>query len=283
MDILSRTPPKADRRMAYGADEFQFGDLWMPASIKPGAKVPVVVFFHGGWWLSEFDLAYAGFLCDALRKDGIAVWSVEYRRVGNAGGGWPGTFQDCAAGFEFVRGLAAQYPLDLNRVVVSGHSAGGHLAFWVAGRQHVPVGSPIYLPRPGLAIKAAVSLAGAVDLRLCCDLATGDFAHCKGYVEGLMGGLPKEFPERYAAGNPGDLLPLGVPQWLLQGTEDQQIPPDLPRRWAGNAKSAHDAAVSVEMLPGAGHFDVVDPESAVWGQVVKAFCRACGVPAWSSE
>jgi acetyl esterase/lipase len=189
MDVLSREPLKPEHRLPYGDGEFAFGDLWLPAGLKPGQKAPVVVFFHGGWWKAEYDLAYAGFLCDALRKAGMAVWSVEYRRVGNEGGGYPGTFQDCAAGFDFVRKLAATYPLDLSRVVVSGHSAGGHLAFWIAGRHHVPEGSQLYQPRPSVAVHGAVALAGAVDLRLTCDLAGYfTFAHDKKMVEQLMGG-----------------------------------------------------------------------------------------------
>lgn len=274
MDVLDRTPPKADQRIHYGAGELQFGDLWLP---RAGKNWPVVVFFHGGWWRAAYDLSYAGFLCDALRQRGIAVWSVEYRRVGNDGGGWPGTFQDCAAGFEFVKELAKTHPLDLGRVVVSGHSAGGHLAFWVAGRHHVPEGSAVYLPRPGVAVHGAVALAGAVDLRLVCDLSTGEFAHDKREVAALMGGLAAEVPDRYAAGDPGLLLPLGCPQWLVQGAQDEQIPPDLPARWKGNAQRAHDLHVEVVKIENAGHFEIVDPHSEVWPQVEMVFRKACGV------
>ena len=129
-DLLDRTPPRADRRIHYRPGDFQFGDLWLPAG---GAKRPLVVFLHGGWWRAQYDLAYGGHLCAALRAEGLAVWSVEYRRVGDAGGGWPGTFQDVAAGFDFVANLAEQFPIERTRVVAAGHSAGGHLAFWLAG------------------------------------------------------------------------------------------------------------------------------------------------------
>jgi acetyl esterase/lipase len=273
MDILSRTPPTADQRIHYGPGEFQFGDLWLP-KVRGGKASPVVVFFHGGWWQAAYDLAYAGFLCESLRNDGITVWSVEYRRVGDAGGGWPGTFQDAAAWFDFVKELAGKFPLDLGRVVVAGHSAGGHLAFWTAGRHHVPEGSVLSLPRPTVGVHAAISLAGAVDLRLTCDLASGVFAHDKEEVAALMGGLAKDVPERYAAGDPGLLLPLGVAQVLIQGTRDGQIPPELPGRWAGNARRQHDA-VEVVVIEGADHFDVVDPESAAWPQVRGVFRKAC--------
>jgi acetyl esterase/lipase len=276
MDILYRTPIVADHRLPYGEGLLQFGDLYLP-KLAAAAKAPLVVFFHGGWWQAEYDLGYASFLCDALRKDGIAVWSVEYRRIGNVDGGWPGTFTDAALGFEFVKKLASSYPLDLSRAVVAGHSAGAHLAFWVAGRHHVPEGSPLHEPRPGLAVRAVVSLAGAVDLRRLCDLSGSfEFTHCKKFVVSLMGGLPKDVPDRYAAGNPGDLLPLGVPQWLVQGAEDGQIPPELPTRWQGNARRQHDA-VDVTIVPGAGHFEIVDPESNAWGFTRAAFRMACAV------
>lgn len=275
MDLLSRTPLVADHRLHYGRGEFQFGDLWLPKAASQHAPVPLVVFFHGGWWRSEYDLAYTGFLCDALRKEGLATWSVEYRRVGDPDGGWPGTFQDAAAGFNFVKTLAAKYPIHLDRVVVAGHSAGGHLAFWIAGRHHIPESSPIYEPRPTVAVHGAVSLAGAVDLRLTRDLSGFyEFAGDKRVVRDLMGGQPAEVPDRYQAGNPGDLLPFNLPQWLLQGTEDNQIPPSLPDRWAQNARKVHDL-VTVQILNGANHFDVVDPESAAWPAVKAVFRQAC--------
>ena len=130
----------------------------------------MLVFVHGGWWKAQYDLAYGGFLCRAFRDLGIAVWSLEYRRVGNTGGAWPGTFQDVAAGFDFLSTLAAAYPLDLHRVVAAGHSAGGHLAFWLAGRHHIPASAPLHAPQPKIGLAGLVGLAGAVDLRLTIDL-----------------------------------------------------------------------------------------------------------------
>lgn len=251
----------------------QFGDLWVPDG--GGKKFPLVVFFHGGWWLGEYDLGYAGFLCAALKRADVAVWSVEYRRVGDEGGGWPGTFQDAAAGCDFAAQLATTYPLDMERMVLAGHSAGGHLAFWCAGRQHVPESSPIYSV-PKVHARGAVSLAGAVDLELVCELAGHfTFAHDRARVAGLMGGVPPAFPERYAAGDPGNLLPLNIPQWLVQGTDDHQIPPKLPERWAQKARRIGDT-VTVAKVEGANHFAVVDPESKAWPTVMSAFRAAIG-------
>jgi acetyl esterase/lipase len=261
MDVLSRPVLPADHRIHYGSGAYQFGDLWIPQTRTP---VPLVVFFHGGWWKSEYDLGYAGYLCSALKKDGIAIWSVEYRRVGDTGGGWPGTFQDVAAGFDFVATLAKTYPLNLSRVITMGHSAGGHLAFWAAGRHHIDRSSEIYQPQPQVPLHGAISLAGAVDLRLTIDLSGYfTFAHDKQEVFALMGGRPLDLPDRYKAANPGDLLPFHVPQLLIQGSEDDQIPPDLPPRWAEMARRLGDTA-TVNMIPSADHLDVVDPESRAW-------------------
>ena len=269
MDVLNAVPPPADHRICYGTNEFQFGDLWLPINTAK-RPVPLVVFVHGGWWKSEYDLTHVGHLCAALRSAGVATWSIEYRRVGSTGGGWPTTFQDVAAGCDYVTTLAKSFPLDSNRVIAMGHSAGGHLAFWLAGRHHVPEESPIYGPRAKVALRGVIALAGAVDLRLTCDLSGSFmFAHDKHEVYNLMGGSPAEFQDRYRAGSPGDLLPLGLPQVLIQGSEDDQIPPELPRRWAELARHQGDT-VTVTMIPLAKHLDVIDPQSKAWPTVQTA-------------
>ncbi len=271
-DLLSRVPPKADHRVKYGALDLQFGDLWVPA----GEKLPVVVFVHGGWWKAAYGLEYGGFFCEALKKVGVAVWSLEYRRVGDGGGGWPGTFEDVAAGFDYLQVLGKSYKLDLFRVVVAGHSAGGQLAFWLAGRPHMPETGVLARLRGRAAIRGVVGLAGAVDLRLTIDLAGWfGFAHDKREVETFMGGAPGDVPDRYKAGDPGELVPLNVAQWLVQGTEDDQIPPGLPARWAERGKRMGEAVV-VEMIQGADHFDVVDPESRGWAIVLGVIRKALG-------
>ncbi len=269
--VLDRTPPKADHRLPYGAEPSQFGDLWLPA-LAPGAKAPVVVFLHGGWWRSEFSLNYASHLCAAMKKEGIACWSLEYRRLGNAGGGWPGTFEDAAFGFGFLAVLAGIYPLDLGRLVLAGHSAGGHLAFWLAGRRHLPERGPLQPPKRMIEIAGVVGLAAVVDLRLIMDLAQGVFAPAKQEVLEFMGASPAAAPERYRAGNPGDLLPLNVPQILLQGSRDEQIPPQLPVRWTDRGHRMGET-VAFARIADADHFDVVDPESKAWPQVRDAIKR----------
>src|SRR6266481_4424384 len=152
--ILTEAPPKTDARIAYGPDEFNFADLRLPhengkQALKSGH--PIVIFIHGGYWKAKYDLTHAGHACSALAHAGFATWQIEYRRVGNPGGGWPGTFEDITSAFQFLPQIARQYQLDSKRVVVMGHSAGGQLSLALAARQP--------------ALRGAISLAGVVDLR----------------------------------------------------------------------------------------------------------------------
>jgi acetyl esterase/lipase len=273
-DLLEREPPRSDQRLPYGDLPLQFGDLWLPRK-SPVAhhRWPVLIFVHGGWWSARYGLDYGGFLCDAMRSKGVAVWSLEYRRLGDVGGGWPGTMQDVAAGADHLVKLAEAFPLDLTRIAASGHSAGGQLAFWLAARHHIPQGSVLAEPHPRIGLRGVVGLAGAVDLRLTIDLG-GYLRFTSGApaVRALMGGSPKAVPDHYAAADPGLLLPLGVPQILVQGSEDDQIPPELPNRWAQNAVRQGDR-VDVKIVPGADHFDVVDPMSKAWPVSQEAMLR----------
>ena len=268
MNILDRTPPAADHRLPYGTLPQQFGELWIPtlplSKLHSPHRWPLLVFVHGGWWKAAYDLSYANFLCAAMKAQGVAVWSLEYRSVGDPGGGWPGTMQDVAAGMDHVLKLADAFPIETERVIAVGHSAGGHLAFWLAARHHIPHTSVLAQTQPNLALKGVVGLAGAVDLRLIIELG-GFFSFTNGgpAVEALMGGSPAAVPDRYSAADPAELLPLGIPQILVQGSNDDQIPPTLPMRWA-QAASRQGDSVEVKTVPGADHFDVVDPESKAW-------------------
>src|SRR5579864_48582 len=139
-EILDLPAPPADVRLPYGTDQFQFGDLRLPQSAGPH---PVAIVVHGGFWRAQYGLEYAGHLCAALAHAGIATWNLEYRRIGNPGGAWPNTFLDVAQGADYLRVLAEKYPLDLKRVITAGHSAGGHLAVWLAARHRIPAGDPL--------------------------------------------------------------------------------------------------------------------------------------------
>lgn len=256
--ILIEPAPPADHKIAYGSDPLQFGELRLPKGVGPH---PVVVFIHGGCWLSQYNLKYTGHLGAALAEAGVATWSIEYRRVGDAGGGWPGTFEDVASGADYAQTLAKTYPLDLNRVVVAGHSAGGHLALWIAARKNLPKGHPLH-PKNPVPLRGVVSIAGVADLRKTV-------AACGDAIEKLMGGAPSDQASRYSQASPIDLLPLGVKQIIVHGEVDKTVPLSMATEYAEAAKTKGDD-MKLVVIEKAAHFEVVDPKSFAWPAVREA-------------
>ncbi len=258
--ILTRPAPPADHKLSYGSNELQFGELRLPKGAGPH---PVAIVIHGGCWLKQYGLSYMGHLSAALTEAGVATWSVEYRRIGDQGGGWPGTFDDVARAADYLRTIAKTYPIDLNRVVATGHSAGGHLALWLASRKNLPKDSPLYSADP-LPLRGVVSLAGITDLR-----RTG--TACDGNVLQLMGGSAPNKDDKakdamYSQASPIDLLPLGIPSAIVQGDADTIIPLEMAKDYADAAKKKGDDAKLV-VIEKAGHFEVVDPNSFAWEAV----------------
>lgn len=253
--------PAADQRIAYGEGEHRFGELRLPPGRGP---FPVVILIHGGCWMAEFDLEYMASAGAALVEQGVAVWTFEYRRIGNPGGGWPGTFEDVARGIDHLRVLANEFPLDLDRVVLAGHSAGGHLALWAAARHSLPATSPLHTPDP-LPVHGVVSLAGITDLQRYGEGPRD----CNAAVARLIGGRRDEFPQRYIDGNPAALLPLGVPIRLVQGALDPIVPIDQAFGFAEAARARGDDA-RVVLIEGAGHFDLTAPPTEAWPSVRQA-------------
>lgn len=253
--------PPADKRISYGDDSLNFGDLRIPRG--PGPH-PLAVVVHGGCWRSENDLRHASHLSAALTRAGIATWTIEYRRIGDTGGGWTGTFADVARGTDYVRTLAGRFPLDLSRVVLVGHSAGGQLALWLAARRNLPQDSPLVSTDP-LRVRGVVSLAGITDLRT---FSVGS-AYCNASVAPLLGGTPEKVPERYAQASPIELLPIGVPQRLLHGVLDRFVPVEQSLSFARRAREKGDDAEAL-LIEGAGHFDLIAPFAPTWTQVEQA-------------
>lgn len=243
MDILQLSAPPADARLAYGSNELQFGDLRLP---KGEGRHPVVIVIHGGFWRAAYSLDHIGHLCAALSTAGLATWNLEYRRIGNDGGSWPGTFEDALRGAGYVATLAKKYPVDAEKTIAVGHSAGGHLALLLAARQRV---------------RGVVSLAGVADLRRAWELGLSNNA-----VASFLGGSPKEVPDRYREASPLELLPLGVPQRLVHGAKDDVVPYEISASYAKAAKAAGDD-VDLVTLPEAGHFELIDPRSAEWPHI----------------
>lgn len=251
--IFTAAPPEADARLAYGDHPLQFGDLRLPATAGTGL-IPTVIVIHGGFWRSKYTLDHIGHLCAALTAADVATWSVEYRRIGDEGGAWPNTLLDVGMACDHLRKIAGEYSLDLQNVVVTGHSAGGHLASWVGGRHKIAGGDPLYVADP-LPVAACVPLAGVVDLRLGWRMKLSN-----NVVEDLMGGPPDDMPERYASASPGELLPTGVKQRLIHGTADPNVPYEISSLYVERAKSLSDD-VELITLKGMGHFEVIDPAS----------------------
>ncbi len=247
------------RTVAYGPDPSQRADLNLPAG--PGPH-PVMVLLHGGSWRSQYGKRVMRGLVGDLLARGWATWNVEYRRVGN-GGGWPETFLDVAGAIDHLSQLDAA--LDLDRVSVLGHSAGGHLALWAAGRGQLPPGAPgAFDDRPRVRLRAAISQAGV------CDLSTSARRVPGGAAATLMGGGPDELPERYDTADPMRLLPASVPVLLVHGTADQTVSVDYSRSYE---HAARDSGGEVELVEIAGaegqHRGHIDPRGEAWSAVTR--------------
>ena len=251
-ELLAKPRQKADARIAYGVDPNQFGDLWLPAGKGP---FPVVVLIHGGCWQAELPgTILMDYMAADLRARGVAVWNLEYRRIGHAGGGYPGTFLDVAAGVDKLRDLAKARNLDLSRVVVAGHSAGGHLTAWTAGRGRLPRTSPLYAAKP-LSIRAAVSIDGINDLKAYRAEGPGRCGE-PGTVDELLKAAPRQ--SRYADTSPRELLPTSVAQVVMSGELDPIVPVKLARDYATAARRSG-TRTELIVYPAAGHFEPIDP------------------------
>jgi acetyl esterase/lipase len=267
LDLLNMTVPPGARRIAYGSDPLEFGELRVPAGKGPH---PVVVIVHGGCWSAKLgnlddravSLELLHPLAAAFAEMGIATWNLEYLRLGNAGGGWPGTFDDVARGADHLRKIARENRLDLNRVVAMGHSSGGHLAMWLAARSKLPRTSPLYAKDP-IRLKGVVDLDGPPDLKATLPMQV---PVCGApVIVNLMGGTPEEQPQRYRDASPVEMLPLGVPQEVFAG---RMFAAQMPI-YEEAAKRAGDTVHAVVMAQ-AGHFVFLDPGSAAWPEVVKS-------------
>ncbi len=236
------------RTLQYGPSPDQQGDLYLPGSPKP----PVVCLLHGGFWLMPYGRDQMEAVARDLAAHGFAVWNLEYRRLGAPGGGWPGTLDDVSAGLDHLASLPdLGFDIDLDRVAVAGHSAGGHLALWAAGRNRVGAG-----PFAGVRVRVAVGMAPLADLSEAYARRVGGEVLAK-----FLGGAPDLHRDRLRAASPSAMLPLGVPQLILHGDVDDAVPIDLSRRYVDAARAAGDEVEWIE-LPGLGHMEFLDPASA---------------------
>lgn len=247
MGSVSLPAGVTNARISYGAAPQQFAELRLPQGKGP---FPVIAILHGGCWVSYADASYMERVAAGLTEHGYASWNVEYRRATDPGGGWPNTFEDAEHGVTALRDAAAKYPLDLRRVVVIGHSAGGQLALYVGSRLKWP----------------AISLAGIVDMAA---YAKRGPAGCAEGVSEVMGGTQKQHPERYAKVSPVELLPLDIPQILIWGERDNIAPEGLFIQYEKRA----DHVVEIIRVPGAGHHDFGAAQGPAWDAILKAVAK----------
>ncbi|MEA3011930.1 MAG: hypothetical protein QOD42_475 [Sphingomonadales bacterium] len=268
-DLLERPRPGPSATIRYGADPLQVADLWLPAGAGPH---PVVLMVHGGCWQTDIaDRTIMSWIADDLRRRGIAVWNIDYRGVDRPGGGYPGTFQDAAAAADALRAQAAEHRLDLTRIVAIGHSAGGHLALWLAARPRLPAGSPLRSADP-LPIAAVISLGGLPDLEEAARSSNG----CGNeVVVRLTGGVRAGRIDPFTDTSVPRLAPLGVAQVLINGLQDRIIPTAYAEGYARPMRAAGDD-VRVRMIDRTGHVELIAPETAAWAAAVAEIERALG-------
>lgn len=269
-DYLALRGPAPDARYAYGGAPSQFAELFRPAGAGP---FPVVILLHGGCWTVQFGgISQMHNMAGALKAQGIAVWNVEYRRVDEAGGGYPGMYQDVAAALERLRAEAPAQRLDLGRLALVGHSAGGHLAQWAAARARLPRASVLYQPDP-LAVPAVISLGGLADLRHEEALIKSS---CERDMVQLTGQASAARPDVFADTSPAELLPAGVHTVLIHGQFDTVSPPRVGADYARRARAAGETAELI-VLPGASHYDEVAASSPAWRIVGAEIRKALGL------
>lgn len=246
--------PPEPIRVQYAAGADNYGLLHLPDGEGPH---PVVVMVHGGGWLEDHDLSYFEPLSASLAAEGVAVWNIEYRRVGGAGG-WPVTLADVDDATEALATVvqdAAGDRLDLDRVHLAGHSAGGHLAAWIAGRHTLPPDAPG--AQPQIVPRSATLMAGVFDLSLAAT------AGHDGFVRSLLGGMPEDHPDRYRIASPIEHLPVGSAVTAVHGTEDRTVDPIQSRSYVDAALAAGDPA-RLHLLEGVGHGDFGNVDSPAW-------------------
>ncbi|WP_231726065.1 MULTISPECIES: alpha/beta hydrolase family protein [unclassified Sphingomonas] len=268
-DLTARPRPTGKIEIAYGSDPYQRVDLWLPAGAGPH---PTVLMVHGGCWTTDIaDRTLMDWAAADLRSAGYAVWNIDYRGQDRAGGGYPGTFADVAAAADALRDHAAQYSLDTRRVVAIGHSAGGHLALWLAARPRLPAGSPLRSAAP-LPIAHVISLGGLPDLeRTAATPANGCGTEVVGKL--VAGANPAD---RFADTSVARLLPIGVPQDHVAGLQDRIIPIELKTDFVARAQAAGDRA-TLHRIDRTGHVELIAPGTDSWTRtralVAKAFGR----------
>ncbi|MBD8654233.1 alpha/beta hydrolase [Oxalobacteraceae sp. CFBP 13730] len=270
-DYLALRGPAPTTTLAYGPAPSQYAELFVPAGAGP---FPVAVLVHGGCWNSKFGgITQFRNMAGALAARGIAVWNVEYRRIDEPGGGYPGMYLDMHAALDLLKQHAPAHKLDLERIVAVGHSAGGQLVQWIAGRARIPASSPLHQANP-LPIDRIVSLGGLADLRHEAALIK---TSCDRDLAQLAGEASATRPDVLLDTNAADLMPNGTRTWLVTGALDTISPPRVAHDYAARARQAGDMA-EVVILPRASHYDEVATSSPAWPTVLGVIEGALSLP-----
>jgi acetyl esterase/lipase len=261
-DLTKRPKPVPDATVDYGTDPMQKIDVWLPKG-KTKGPFPVVVMVHGGCWTTSIaDRSLMNWIADDLRNTGVAVWNIDYRGVDRTGGGYPGTFADAAKATDQLKVSAKTFNLDTRHVLAIGHSAGGHLALWLAARAKLPTTSPLYTAHP-LRIRHVISLGGLPDLKAT---ATNADNGCGTEVVAKLVGTPTpQHPDVYADTSVPRLLPLGVAQDLVNGREDRIIPFVMATDYIAKANAVSDTA-TLHTIAATGHVELIAPETPAWAE-----------------
>ena len=249
-DLLNLAPSPADLLVPYGLDSHQFGELRFA---RGHAQDAIIMNIHGGFWRNRYDLAHAGHFCAALSAQGFATWNIEYRRVGDEGGGWPGSLDDVRQAWHFIGQLGEKYRLSAENAILIGHSAGAQLALCLAAYER--------------SVRRVMSLAGVVDLERAWELHLSGNAAAE-----FLGGSPQDIPQCYASADPAKLRIPQAEQWIIHGADDVVVPRDFSRLYCEGKKNRGENVALLE-IPHADHYDLIDPRSAAWPAVEGAVLR----------
>lgn len=270
-DLTDRPRPQASVRLPYAKGDLHQADLWLPEGKGP---FPVVLMVHGGCWRTDIaDLSIMNWAAEDLRRRGIAVWNIEYRGVDRLGGGYPGTYQDVATAADTLRRVAPLFGLRTDKVVVVGHSAGGHLALWLGARSGIPASSPLHADRP-LPVAAVVSLGGLPDLGAQIVKPAGCGVDP---VEAMAGPKKVTRPDRFRDTSPPAMDAAAPNQILVSGAEDGIAPPSIASAYAAHMRKKG-VTPRMTTIPGEGHVELIAPGSAAWELAVALIRRELGLP-----
>jgi acetyl esterase/lipase len=270
-DYMALSGPPPSEHIAYGTAPSQYVELFKPRGNGP---FPVVLLVHGGCWVKQYGgVVQMRNVAGALAADGIAVWNIEYRRVDEPGGGYPGTFQDLIAAMDLLVARSAVHQLDAKRIVAMGHSAGGHLVQWLAGRSRLSAASPLYRPDP-FPMREVIALGSIGDLRNRVD-QHGQV--CGIDVTRLTGSPSVARPDIYSDTSPAELLPNGSHTTLINGALDTVSPPETAYAYAERARAKKESIETI-ILPNASHYDEVSAGSPAFALILPVIRKSLGLP-----